>query len=296
MDRWDNYGDISAYIRAVYDSMSAGQQKVAEFVLERGAEAAYLPAIRIAGQVGVSHSTVVRMAQALGFDGFPDFQAALQEQFLKQIGPAYDLLEEQGVVEETINPEIHDSSSVFHRVMLSDLTHTRHLMRLVSVADFERTVELLTHARRVYLLGIRASAPLALHLGTGLRYIRPDCFILQPGLGDLADQLAPICEDDLLVTMSYSRYARTTLHCMDYARSVGAPVVTLTDSVLSPAAKRADIAFVAPSQMWYGLSAALYSLLNALITAVAMLRHSRAETQLEHVDHILQQLQLFEDA
>ena len=72
--------DILMLIREAYAGMSAGQQKVLEFFLSRRLEAVYLSAARIAEMVDVSHSTVVRTAQALGFDGFPEFQTALQEQ------------------------------------------------------------------------------------------------------------------------------------------------------------------------------------------------------------------------
>jgi DNA-binding MurR/RpiR family transcriptional regulator len=154
----------------------------------------------------------------------------------------------------------------------------------------------LDSAHRVYVVGLRASASLALNLGLALRHIRPGCFILQPGFGDLPDQLAEIAEGDLLVTMSYGRYTRDTLRCMDYARKAGAQILTVTDSTLSPAAKRADVALVAPIHLWfYVMSAAPLSLVSALVVAVALRHKDDARARLEHLDEMYQQFQIFEN-
>jgi DNA-binding MurR/RpiR family transcriptional regulator len=57
--------DVLTRIRANYDDMSKSQQRVGEFFLTRGLEAVYLSAARIAELLDVSHSTVVRTAQAI---------------------------------------------------------------------------------------------------------------------------------------------------------------------------------------------------------------------------------------
>lgn len=288
--------DIEARIRIAYDNLSEGQKKVAEFALTRPAEAVYLPAARIAELVGVSHSTVVRMAQTLGFEGFPDFQAALLERSLGQVSSVdrFQVSSRQFTAERDGARE-EDAASVLRHVMLDDAAHIQSVAQQISAADFERAVEMLDSARRVYVAGLRASASLAFNFGLALRHIRPDCFILQQGPGDLPDQLLEISEDDLLVTMSYGRYMRDTLRCMDYARKVGAPVLTITDSILSPAAKRADVALVVPANLWfYVMSAAAHSFMSALLVAVALRRKDDARRRVERLDEILQEFHLFE--
>ena len=62
-----------------YSGFSKGQKKLADFIREEYDKAAFLTAARMGEEVGVSESTVVRFATALGYHGYPDFQKALGE-------------------------------------------------------------------------------------------------------------------------------------------------------------------------------------------------------------------------
>ena len=60
-------------------SFSKGQRLIAEYIKEHYDRAAYMTASRLGSVVEVSESTVVRFANALGFEGYPEMQRALQE-------------------------------------------------------------------------------------------------------------------------------------------------------------------------------------------------------------------------
>lgn len=287
---------VEARIRAHYDSMSAGQQKVAEFVLARRTEAAYLPAARIAELVGVSHSTVIRTAQALGFEGFPDFQMVQQGWLLERISMVESFQFASAHIEkELASMQDGDEASVFRYVMQASAAHIERVAQQIPAADFERTVDMLDSARRVYVIGLRYSASLALSFGLALRNLRPDCYILQPGIGDLPEQLEGISKDDLLFAISCGSYPRDTLRCMEYARRIGAPVVTITDSPLSPPAKRADLVFAVPVRLWsMVMSAAPPSLIGALTTALALRRKDDRQVRMEYLDEMCRYFQSFE--
>src|SRR5207245_6561487 len=56
--------------------------KVSDFLLADGRRAALVPAASVAKELGMSEATVVRFAQALGFDGYPELRDRLRERFL----------------------------------------------------------------------------------------------------------------------------------------------------------------------------------------------------------------------
>ncbi|MCC6802829.1 MAG: MurR/RpiR family transcriptional regulator [Anaerolineae bacterium] len=289
--------DVMAAIRANYDSMSKSQQKVAEFFLTRGLEAVYLPAARIAELLEVSHSTVVRTAQAAGFDGFPNLQSALQEQFLGRFNSAsvYQLGSRRLIRDLREQNEDASTATILQRAMLTDARNIENLAAQISIPDFDQTVELLMNAPNVFVIGLRASAPLALNFSIGLRQIRPNCTLLGFGFGDLVDQVQPITEGDVLFAICFGRYMRDTLYCMDHARKAGAKVIAVTDTPLSPAGKRADLVFAVRHGVWfYGASATLFSLLNALIAVLLMRQSARAQQRLESIDSIIEHFQIFE--
>src|SRR5262245_14718170 len=76
--------DVIQLIRQQHESLSPGQQKVTEFLVHGGIDVLHYPVSKIAEKVEVNASTVVRTAQALGFEGFPELQSALRQQFLRQ--------------------------------------------------------------------------------------------------------------------------------------------------------------------------------------------------------------------
>jgi DNA-binding MurR/RpiR family transcriptional regulator len=282
-------------VRDQYESMSKSQQKVAEFFIT-SEEALYLSAARIAEILEVSHSTVVRTAQALGFEGFPDLQAALQEQVFGRATSAatYELGKRTlGDGEEKST----DSAALLQRLMLSDSASIQNLMNEINLADFSASVDRLIAANSVYVIGLRSSAPVARSFGMAVRQMRPNCTILEPGTGDLVDQIFDISNHDVLFAICFGRYATTTLRCMDFARGVGAHVIAITDTPLSPAARRATLSFVVRHGVWFhGASAALLSLLNAFISAMLLQQHDLAQQRLERIGNTLKYFEVFDSA
>lgn len=296
MTQKDVSQDILTLIREAYDGMSTGQQKVLEFFLSRRLEAVYLSAARIAEMVDVSHSTVVRTAQALGFEGFPEFQTALQEQVSDRINSAsvYQLGSRK-LINELLEQDNNSMGAILERVMRTDAKNIENMVSQISVADFEQAVSMLMDAETVYVIGLRSSAPMAMNFAMGLRQIRGKCHLLQPGVGDLVDQIASLTDKDLLFSLCFGRYTKETLHAMDYARKIGTSIISVTDTPVSPAARRGDLVFTVRYGVWfYGASAALFSLLNALVAAILINQNEAAQTRLEQLDTVIDEFGIFD--
>src|SRR6202020_2832498 len=72
---------LSGYIRARFDECSRSQKDVAQYIVDHLDEAAFQTAEELARRANTSSSTVVRFSQALGFEGFPELQAAAREEY-----------------------------------------------------------------------------------------------------------------------------------------------------------------------------------------------------------------------
>ena len=71
--------DLLERIREEFSSYSKGQKAIATYILENYDKAAFMTAGVLGETVGVSESTVVRFAYALGYKGYPKLQKHLQE-------------------------------------------------------------------------------------------------------------------------------------------------------------------------------------------------------------------------
>lgn len=287
--------DILSHIRQVYDSLSKGQQKVAEFLLTQGLEAVYLSATRIAQQVGVSDATVIRTAQALGYEGFPDLQTALQAHISKRISVTQRVqLGSRQLIEDLGEQRVREGIGPLLLRMVQAEADTLHkLAQQAPIADLEQAVNLLDTARRVYLLGLRIDLPLVTHLGVLLSYVRQGCIVLDPG-DTIVEQLEELGPEDVLLVISTGRHEVVTLRALEFTQRIGAQSIAFTESLLSPVAKRANLVFIVPPRLWaIGHSLATFALLNALFGAL-FVRHSEvAQERLRHLDTMYEHFQTF---
>lgn len=293
----DQSPGVLARIRMNFDSMSKSHQKVAEFLLTHGIDIVYLSANRIAEMIGVNPSTVVRTAKALGYEGFADLQAELQHELLRRTRVADRMRIGAKQFGEQWTEQPGDSDiHVYHRVVRAEITHTERLLHQVPVADFDQVVNRLDKAQRIYMLGSGISQPVLLHFCMLMRYIKPGYILVQAGLEDILAQLEDLTAQDVVFAMSHGRYVRYLLQVMDYARSIGAGVIALTDGTLSPLAKRADQTLIIPTRLWsVGHSIAMYAFFNALASALLLRNQETSQERLTRMDRIADQLHVFED-
>lgn len=291
-----NLEDVIAVIRARHESLSASQRQVARFLLERGLEVTYYTVVQIADAVRVHPSTVVRTAQSLGYKGFPHLQDALRKQLMRQarLSQRLEIGSQQLLENLRKGQTAAGETSIFQAVLREEIENLLNLTQHVPVAVFEHAVELLNSARQVVIVGLGTSFAPALNFGNILRYVRPNTLVLKPGIDPLPSQLETLSSEDLLFAISFARYARETLITMEYARNVGAKVIALTDSLVSPAAQRADLSLIVPYRLWlYGNSVAVFALLNSLTGALFVSDPGSAKKRLEHLEFLFETFQTF---
>lgn len=291
----DQGTDVLTHIRTQYDSMSKSQQRVAEFLLTHGLDVVHLSAARIAELVNVNRSTVVRTAQSLGYEGFPDLQADLQDQLLGRLTSQQRLQTGARQLMVEIEQQNNGTAQVLHTMLRSEISTLSAVVHNISDSEFIQAADMIDAAEKVYILGLRNSLPLALNFGMLLRYVKTSS-VLEPNTRTIPDQLEALQPEDLLFTITYSRYARETLTAMEYAQSIGSKVITMTDSTLSPGAKRADLALIVPFRLWlYGNSLASYAVLNALFGALLVRHTDEAQNKLDHLDRLYEKFQIYEN-
>lgn len=256
--------ELLARINQTGRRLSKGQKRIAEYIVNHYDKAAFMTASKLGDKVQVSESTVVRFAIALGYDGYPALQKALQEMIRNRL-TAVQRVEMTGDMSE---------SAVLGTVFKADMQNIRQTIEDLDEANFSRTVDALCEAERVYVVGVRSSAPLAQFLGYYMNFIRDNVMVITSGISDVLEQVARVGERDVVLGISFPRYSRRTIEAMNYAKGKGATVVSLTDTPLSPLGEASDFCLTARSDMasFVDSLVAPLSMINALIVAMS-LRH-----------------------
>ncbi|MDR3085708.1 MAG: MurR/RpiR family transcriptional regulator [Christensenellaceae bacterium] len=256
--------ELLARINQTGRKLSKGQKRIAEYIVTHYDKAAFMTASRLGEKVEVSESTVVRFAIALGYDGYPSLQKALQEMIRNRL-TAVQRVEMTGDLSEI---------AALSTVLRADMQNIRQTIEDVDEQVFLDAIEAISSAKRVYIVGVRSSGPLAQFLGYYMNFILRDVSVITSGVSDVMEQIARVGPRDLLIAISFPRYSRRTIDAMLYAREQGARVLAITDTPLSPLGQISDLCLTARSDMasFVDSLVAPLSLINALIVALSI-RH-----------------------
>jgi len=282
--------DILALIRAKVPSFSKGQKLIANYILLSYDKAAFMTASKLGQTVRVSESTVVRFAVELGYDGYPAMQKALQEMIRNKLTAVQRI--------EVSNDRLGDRE-LLPMVMKSDIEKIRMTLEETSRADFERAVEEIVSARRIYILGVRSASAIAAFLGFYFNLIFENVVLVHAAYAsEIFEQTLRISPGDLMIGISFPRYSRQTVRAMQYARDRGATVISITDSEASPLAQIASCNLLAKSDMasFADSLVAPLSLVNALIAAVGRRKNDALSATFEALEKIWDEYDVYEKA
>ena len=280
--------DILQALQEMAPTFSKGQRAIAKYITESYDKAAFMTASKLGKTVGVSESTVVRFAVELGYDGYPSMQKAMREMVLNRLTSVPRI--------EVANNRFADHD-VVSTVLQSDIEKLRQTEELIDRDDFSAAVNAILNSKRIYILGIRSTAPLANFLGYYLNYMFRNVHIVTAsGTTELYEKIVGVNADDVLIAFSFPRYSSTTIRGAKYCRSAGATVIGLTDSMLSPLAQNSDHVLLAKSDMVSLVDSlvAPLSVINALIVALASKKEKELARTFETLERLWEEHHVYE--
>ena len=255
--------DILALIQENMHTFSKGQKRIANFILESYDKAAFMTASRLGKKVGVSESTVVRFAAELGYDGYPDMQKSLQKMIRNRLTSVQRI--------EVTNDRIGDQD-LLSMVLQSDMEKIRLTLEELDRDAFEKAVDAIVSARKIYIIGVRSSAAIATFLAFYFNLIFDNVVKVSANTAsEVFENLLRVGEGDVVIGVSFPRYSSRTVQAMSFARDRGATTVAITDSEASPLAPICTYTLKARSDMasFVDSLVAPLSLVNALLVAVS---------------------------
>lgn len=187
-------------------------------------------------------------------------------------------------------------TKILRKVMKSDMERIYDTLQNIDGQAFEQALEILEHARKIYIVGLRNSAPLASYLHMSLKMIYEDVILVQSSSEhELLEQMIYITGKDAVVGISFPRYSMRTLKLLEFASSRQASVITLTDSVHSPLNLYSSCNLTAASDMASVVDSmvAPMSVINAMVTALCMKHRKKVMKHLKDVEQTLGDYQIF---
>lgn len=282
-----NKNELLQKLDEKYKKFSKGQKKLADFIRNEYDKAAFMTAAKMGEEVGVSESTVVRFAMALGYEGYPEFQKALGEVVRNRLNSIQRMEVTYGRIGQ---------GEILNSVLNSDIDKIKMTISAIDPTAFEMAVDTLAKVRTVYVIGLRSCAPLASFLGFYLNLICEKVVVVNSnGSSEIFEQLIRINEEDAIIGISFPRYSMRTLKALEFASNRKAKVITLTDSTHSPITLYSACNLIARSDMASIVDSlvAPLSVVNALVVAMCMKKQKEVVGTLEMLEQIWDEYQVY---
>lgn len=282
-----NSDDLMSRLREKMYSFSKGQKRVANYIITNYDKAVYLTAARLGKAAMVSESTVVRFAMQLGYEGYPEFQEALEELVRTKLNSIQRI---------EIASSKMTQSEVLENILDADAEKIKITKEEIDKGAFEEAVNMILSAKKIYIIGIRSCAPLANFLSFYLNLLFDDVRnIYTNNSSEIFEQMIRISEDDVIIGISFPRYSVRTLKALEFASNRKAKVIAITDSKHSPMNLYATSSLIARSDMasFVDSLVAPLSLINALIVALSMKKKDEVINNLETLEDIWDEYQVY---
>jgi DNA-binding MurR/RpiR family transcriptional regulator len=257
--------------------LTPAQRRIATYLVEHGAETAFLSSVDLAAQAGVSQPSVTRFATALGFSGYVDLQRTIR-----------DIVRADDGRSATERPQNKLQNALQHSIgnllalsdVLSDLNGIRQAAEILSSSP-------------VMVYGCRSSAGLATHFAYFAHKIHPDLRLSTGPSSVVLEELAGsrLVGGRSLLAVVLPRYPREALNVLRSTAATKTKTVLVTDSVTSPLTEYADVVLAAAvnPDLVFDTPVATLQLLGSLLEAIADVDPVRSRHRLDELDTLAAQ-------
>ena len=263
--------DLLRRIESQLSSMTAAQKKVADYILADSMEASFSTIDKLSHAAGVSTASVIRLANALGYGTFSEFQRDLKDCIRLAAAPIHRL--NYNAQEPDEQPQ-----GMISEVYRHGLDNLNSVIQDNEEEEFRITGLRLAGAKNIYVTGARTSESTARYLAFNLNRIYQNTLYIADSISSQIDMIKKAGPDDAVIVITVSRYNRILCETAGKCREKGSFVLGLTDSFDSPLVPVSDTRLI--GKCW---SADFHNSILSQILIADMLIKSCSEAAPERV-------------
>ncbi|WP_442866504.1 MurR/RpiR family transcriptional regulator [Aminobacter sp. NyZ550] len=218
---------VAEQITEKIDTMPAGERRAAQTLIAAYPLIGLKTVAEFSQQAGVSSPTILRFVARLGFQNYPEFQSALQDELAAQL--------QSPASRTTTSSPLPASTAPILEAVLENIRETFRHISDRQLADI--VAQLAGPKGHVYLVGGRFTDPLARYMAAHLNLIRPDVTHLVGQESLWRDKLIDMGKRDTLLIFDIRRYQDSLIRFAEKAHARGATIILFTDQWLSPIAR-----------------------------------------------------------
>ncbi|WP_055109156.1 MurR/RpiR family transcriptional regulator [Paenibacillus ihumii] len=223
-------------LSAQLNSLPPQEKRLAEHILSAPTSVIHMGITDLAGECGISPSTVTRFCKTFHFKGFPDFKMKLAFELAHKPSESHY----QDIIAGNDLHRIVEAMEANHLASITDTT------RLLDITQLQKAVEVLCRAKRIDLYGVATSSVIAQDFYQKLIRIGKNCTAFADSHMQITSA-SSLNEGDAALAISYSGETPETIDALRCAKDSGAVTLSLTQYGSSTLASLADISLFSSS-------------------------------------------------
>lgn len=279
---------VEQHIKASFDGLTRAERQLANHITRHYPVAMLGSITALAKAAEVSTPTVVRLAQKLGYKGYPDFQAVVRSEVEERlISPIakHDRWAEGA-------PDTH----ILNRFADTVVGNLQATLGQIDHAEFDAVARLMADPeRRIFAVGGRITHAMADYFVTHMKVIRPDVTLISDMPGAWPPALIDMTAGNVLLAFDIRRYENNVLALVEMAADQGVEVILMTDQWVSPAAEHARFrlsAHIEAPSAWDS-TVALQVLVETLLAAVQGLTWEKTQARMKRLEDLYARARFF---
>lgn len=260
--------------------LTESQKRVADYIIKNPVNVAFLTVDQLAGLVGTSTTTIMRLTYNIGYSGYSEFQKGLQELLRNRADPN-TRLEVNLKDKENVNLWLKNAENQIHNI--------NSTVSMITEETLESVLDSIFYAKRIHCTAIRSGIPVAHSLSYGLSRLIGKGELVNADLGEWVEKVIDFTSDDLIIATSFPRYGNKVIEFIRAAKARNAKVISITDSYSSPLVNYSDIVLNCnvSSLAFHNSIIAPIFLVDYLITAVASRDVEMTKERFAKIDELL---------
>ncbi len=232
-DQMSKSEQILADLQDVYPRLSPQLRRAAHYLIDRPDEIAFTSMRQLADRADVQPATMVRLAQALGFDGYESLREPFRDVLRRQ--PAGFGQRARKLLARTGRRRKGRAlAQLANEMIAADRDNLSLSLEAIGSDELADAANVLANARRIYVVGQRSLFPAAFYVHYACSMFREDMVLLDGNGGTFADRLRGISSEDAMLVFSFEPYSRGAVEAAEFAAARGTTIVAVTDSLVSP--------------------------------------------------------------
>lgn len=229
--------DFLARLSQSAERLTETDQKMVTALLDRREELVFLSGPQLAERIEVHGAAPTRLAQKLGYKGFPELRSVLQADMLNAQDAALRMRR---------SVKSAEAGNYLSDLIASEVTALQNLDDLISQAAIDQVADAIFGARNVFIFAQGHAQSIAHFLSRRLNRFGMTTVLLMGRGRDLAERLVGLSKDDIVIALAFRKQPSTYAPMMQHVRSIGAKSILVSDLAGLIMTPEADITLAAP--------------------------------------------------